>query len=100
MFFQSSKSSNQLTQFLTNIFAHGLITDQVEISIILAKQFHSLTYYTRAMMNTMKVLLKLHTMLKVRLVSDVYQRLGSLRDNLTPLLVDSLVKWLFPTMVQ
>jgi hypothetical protein len=64
MFFQSSKSSNQLTQFLTNIFAHGLITDQVEISIILAKQFHSLTYYTRAMMNTMKVLLKSHTMLK------------------------------------
>ena len=72
------------------------------MSIILDEQFHSHTYYTRAMMNTMEVLLKSHTMLDtghlVRLVSDVYQRLGSLRDNLTPLLVDTLVKWVSPTM--
>ena len=100
--FQSFKSSKQVTQFLTNIFTHGLKTDQVEMSIILAKQFHSHKYYTRAMASSMEVLLKTHTMLDtghlVRLVSDVYQRLGSLRDNLTPLLVDTLVKWVSPTM--
>ena len=29
---------------------------------------------------------------------DISQRLGSLSDNLTPLLVDTLVKWVSPTM--
>ena len=61
--FQSSKSSKQVTQFLSNIFTHGLKTDQVEKSIIIAKLFHSHNYYTRAIVNPMDVLLKLHTML-------------------------------------
>jgi hypothetical protein len=61
---------------------HGLKANhQVEKSIIMAKLFHSHNYYTRAMVNPMDVLSRLHTMLDtghfVRLVSDVSQRLGS-----------------------
>ena len=47
--FISSKTFKQLTQLMTNIFSHGVQTDQVEISIELAKQFHSYKYYTRTM---------------------------------------------------
>ena len=74
--FQSSMSSKQVTQFLSNIFTHGLKTGQVEMSIILAKQFHSHKYYTSSMVNTtMKVLWKSHTTLDTfGLVSDIYQR--------------------------
>jgi hypothetical protein len=83
---------------LTNIFAQGLKTDQVEMSIILAKQFHSLTYYTRAMMNTMEVLLRAHTMLNTGHLLCLLEAAGSMRDNLSPLLVDTLVKWMSPIM--
>jgi hypothetical protein len=39
--FISSKTFKQLTQLMTNIFSHGVQTDQVEISMELAKQLHS-----------------------------------------------------------
>ena len=43
---------------------HGLKANhQVEKSIIMAKLFHSHNYYTRAMVNPMDVLSRLHTML-------------------------------------
>ena len=55
--FISSKTFKQLTQLMTNIFSHGVQTDQVEISIELAKQFHSYKYYTRTMVDYMEELL-------------------------------------------
>ena len=55
--FISSKTFKQLTQLMTNIFSHGVQTDQVEISIELAKQFHSYKYYTRTMVDSMEELL-------------------------------------------
>jgi hypothetical protein len=52
--FISSKTFKQLTQLMTNIFSHGVQTDQVEISMELAKQLHSYKYYTRTMVDSME----------------------------------------------
>ena len=100
--FQNFKSLKQLVQLMTNIFSHGVKADQVETSIVMAKQFNSHKYYTMAMVDSMDVLLRSHARLDigllVTLLSDVYEILGSGRDSLTPLLVDTLVKQVSPTV--
>ena len=100
--FHSSKSLKQLTKVLTIIFSHGVKTDQVVISIVLAKQLQFHKLYIRALVDSMEVLLRPLARLDighlVTLFSDVYKMVGSARESLTPMLVDTLDKWVFATV--
>ena len=100
--FHSSKSLKQLTKVLTIIFSHGVKTDQVVISIVLAKQLQFQKLYIRALVDSMEVLLRPLARLDighlVTLLSDVYKMVGSARESLTPMLVDTLDKWVFATV--
>jgi hypothetical protein len=100
--FHSSKSLKQLTKVLAIIFSHGVKTDQVVISIVLAKQLQFHKLYIRALVDSMEVLLRPLARLDighlVTLFSDVYKMVGSARESLTPMLVDTLDKWVFATV--
>ena len=50
-------SSKQLDQILTNILCHGVKIGQVDMSLLLARQFHSHKHYTMALVSSMNIVL-------------------------------------------
>ena len=101
MFHSSMNTPKQLSQYLTIIFSHGLKTGQVSMSLLLARQFHSYMHYTMAIVNSMSVMVtqaRLDTIHLASLLSSVYKELGSAKDCMTPLIVDTLVRWGTPSM--
>ena len=70
------------------------------MSLLLTKQFHSYKHYTMAMVNSINMVTqaKLDTSHLASLLSSVYKELGSAKDCLTPLLLDTLVSWVTPSL--
>ena len=81
-------SSKQLDHILANILCHGVKTGQVDMSLLLARQFHSHKHYTMALVNSMNIVLVTQARLDIgklaSLLSCLYNELGSAKDCLTP----------------
>jgi len=101
MFQCSIQSVKKLSKILLEFFSHGLLTQQVEAALILAKQFNFHRNYPLALASSLTNLAKqdlIQTQLFtfVDLLVSIYHDLGAARSLLTSPLVDIVLHWTLP----
>lgn len=100
MFRSSMKSVKPLTELFDRIFSYGLETDQLEIAVVLSKQFYFHQDYPRALVRSIDCQLKRadlsHLSAVLVLVVMIQTELESEAGLLTPVLVTWLVALISP----
>jgi len=103
MFQCSIQSVKKLSKILLEFFSHGLLTQQVEAALVLAKQFNFHRNYPLALASSLTTLAKQdlvqsQLVIFVNLLIKVYHDLGAARSLLTSPLVDIVLHWTLPKL--
>jgi len=101
MFQCSIQSVKELAKILSDFFKHGLLSHQVDISLMIARQFNFHKNYPLALVTSISNLAKHNfempeLLVFVDLIVKICEELGNGRSLITSSIVDILLHWTLP----